>query len=99
MESTHPVIPMRLEDGRVRLYVVNDDRLNYGQAVITMKHDVEKVCNVSRFPLLPVKFTDDGTFNFMSRDYPGQSRTFRVLIPPGGVSIVDVCYKQNELQQ
>ena len=89
-ESTHPLIPMQMHNGRIRIYAINDDLLHYGKAIITFKKGIEKVENVSKFPLLPVKFSDKKVFGFTTQDYPGGKRTFRLLIPQGGVSIVDV---------
>jgi len=94
LESTHPVIPMLLEDGAIRLYILNNDRLHYAPALITMKQKIDRVQNVSKFPLLPVKFSEDGTFHFTSQDYPGELRTFRVLVPQGGLGIVDVYLRE-----
>ena len=94
IECTHPVIPMQMRDGRIRIYALNDDLLHYGKAIITIKEPIEKVENVSKFPLLPVKFSDKKQFGFTTQDYPGDQRTFRLLIPQGGVSIVDVYLKK-----
>lgn len=90
---TLPVTPMWMKKGCLRIYIANDDRLNYGHAVVTTKNEIDHVENGSHFPLLPVKFTDDGTFNFMSRDYPDGSQTFRVRVPPAGMAVVDVYFK------
>jgi len=92
LECTHPVIPMLMADGRLRLFVLNDDRLHYAKVLVTVRRRVERVDNVSKFPMLPVKFTSDGRFSFMSTAEPGDMRTFRVLVPQGGMSIVDVVF-------
>lgn len=94
VSSTHPIIPMKMKDGRVRLYAMNDDLLHYGEANVTVKEKLEKVENISRFPLLPVKFSDTGSFGLSAQDYPGDLRTFRLLIAQGGLSIVDLHYKK-----
>ena len=94
LECTHPVIPMQMQDGRIRVYALNDDLLHYGKAIVTIKAPIKKVQNVSKFPLLPVKFSDKKQFGFTTQDYPGDQRTFRLLIPQGGVSIVDVYLKK-----
>jgi len=93
LESTHPVLPMQLKNGAIRLYVLNNKPMYYAKANITMKRKIEKVDNVSKFPLLPVKFSDSGTFSVTTQDYPGENTTFRVIVPQGGVSIVDVYLK------
>ena len=89
-ETTHPLIPMQMSDGRIRVYALNDDLLHYGKAIITFKKAIKKVKNISKFPLLPVKFSDEKKFGFTTQDYPDGQRTFRLLIPQGGVSIVDI---------
>lgn len=94
-ESTDPVVAMEMPDGAIRMYVINDNRLTYASAVIEIKnHDIEKVNVVSKFPLLPVKFSDERKFSFATAtDHPNGQHTFRVLVPQGGVSIVDVYLK------
>ena len=88
--STHPVIPMQMADGAIRIYVLNDDRLHYANAIITTKSPILRVKNVSKFPLLPVKFSSGDTFHFDSPTEPGDYRNFRVLVPQGGLAIVDL---------
>lgn len=96
LKSTHPVIPMLMKDGRIRLYAMNDDLMHYAEANITVSSGMEKVENVSKFPLLPVRFSDTGNFGgFLGQDYPGNLHTFRLLIAQGGVSIVDIYLKNN----
>lgn len=93
-EASHPTIAMEMPDGAVRMYVMNDDRLGYAASTITIKHhDIEKVNVISKFPLLPVKFSDTKEFSITAQDYPGDKHTFRVLVTQGGVSIVDVYLK------
>ena len=93
-EASHPVVPMQMPDGAIRMYVINDNRLVYASSTITIKnHDIDRVKVVSKFPLLPVKFSDEKRFSFWTQDYPGDQHTFRVLVPQGGVSIVDVYLK------
>jgi hypothetical protein len=93
LESTHPVIPVKMDDGRIRVYAFNDDLLHYAKAVITFNGKIDKVKNISKFPLLPVKFSDQKQFTYTTQDYPDGQKTFRLLIPQGGVSIVDIYYK------
>lgn len=87
---THPVLPVEMSDGAVRLYILNDDRLHYAKAVVTTKAGIKQVKNVSKFPLLPVKFSEDGVFRFASPHEPGNLRNFRVIVPQGGLGIVDL---------
>ncbi len=90
IKATCPIIPMVMRDGRIRLYAMNDDLLHYEEANITVNAEIEKVANVSRFPLLPVKFSDELNFSYKATDYPNGNRTFRLLIAQGGLSIVDI---------
>ncbi len=93
-EASHSVIAMKMKDGALRVYVMNNDRLRYAPATITVKNgDIEKVNVVSKFPVLPVKFSDEKVFSFQAQDYPGEEHTFRVLTPQGGVSVVDIYLK------
>ena len=86
---------MEMPDGAIRMYVINDDRLHYALSTVTIKnHDIEKVNVISKFPLLPVKFSDAKRFGFCTQDYPGDQHTFRVIVPQGGVSVVDVYLKK-----
>lgn len=89
-DCTHPVIPMIMEDGAIRLYLLNDDRLHYADAVITVKKKIKEVKNVSKFPLLPVRFSENGVFNFLSPHEPKDFRYFRVPIPQAGLGIADL---------
>ncbi len=93
LKSTHPIIPMVMRDGRIRLYAMNDDLSHYGYGDITVYSDIERVGNVSKFPLLPVKFSDEKNFSYTATDYPNGNRTFRLLMTQGGVSIVDIYLK------
>jgi len=92
LTCTHPVVPMQMADGRLRVFILNDDRLHYGETLVTVTRKIKKVNNVSKFPMLPVKFTADGNFNFMSTAKPGDMRSFRVLVPQGGLGIVDIIF-------
>ena len=87
---TLPVIPMLMEDGAIRLYLLNDDRIHYADAIITANTKIKEVKNVSKFPVLPVRFSQNGAFNFMSPHEPKEFRYFRVPVPQGGIGIVDL---------
>ena len=90
IESTLPVIPMVMADGRIRIYGVNDDLLHYGTNLVTFHKDIKEVKNVSKFPMLPVKFSQNGEFGFTTSTDAKGMHTFKLLIPQGGISIVDV---------
>ena len=52
---------------------------------------METVRVVSKFPVLPPRFVDDlqGGFSYVSHE-EGEKYAFRIRLPFGGVSIVDV---------
>jgi hypothetical protein len=87
-----PMVPMQMTDGRYRLYLSNPEVNSYGYANVTAKHPIEQVVSVSKYPVLPVKFMDspDEAVGWMGKDSTGEERTFRVKVPPGGVTILDV---------
>ena len=92
--SDFTVLPAFMADGAIRMMVFNDDLCHYASATITINgHEIDKVKNVSRFPLLPVKFSDDGNFGFAAQHTPNGCKTFRVLVPQGGLAVVDVYLK------
>ena len=92
--SDYTVVPSLMADGALRLMVINDNRISYANAAITINnHDIKEVKNVTRFPLLPVKYSDTGKFGFYSDDKPNGCHTFRVRVPQGGISIVDVYFE------
>lgn len=89
--SNHTVIPSLMEDGAIRMMIINDDWYHYANATITIKdHQIKEIKNVSQYPLLPIKFSDNKTFNWTSSTKSNGSHTFKVLVPQTGISIVDV---------
>ena len=93
VEATMPILPMQMADGRLRIYGINDDRLHYDSCYVTVHRAIREVKNISKFPMLPVKFSDSGNFTFTTTANPEGMRTFKLLIPQGGISIVDVYFK------
>lgn len=92
-------MPMRLKDGRTRLYLINDDQMRYARARVTSKYPIKKVENISRFPVLPVKFrSGDGSIIINPGDAPEASRTFTGKVPPGGISIFDIYTEEEKTQ-
>ena len=76
------------------IYGINDDRLHYDSCLVTVHRDIQEVKNISKFPMLPVKFSDNGDFSFTTSASPEGKHTFKLLIPQGGISIVDVYFKE-----
>ena len=92
VESSLPILPMEMADGRLRIYSINDDRLHYGKNQVTVHRPIKKVENVSKFPMLPVKFIKGNEVSFTAGTDATGMDTFRVPTPQGGISIVDVYF-------
>ena len=65
---------------------------SYGYATVTAKSPIERVANISKYPVLPVKFMDspDEGVGWIGKDSSGTQRTFRAKVTPGGVTILDI---------
>jgi len=87
-----PIVPMLMADGGYRLYISNPEMNSYGYATVTARSPIKQVVNVSRYPVLPVKFMDspDAGIGWMGKDSSGTQRTFRAKVTPGGVTILDL---------
>jgi hypothetical protein len=91
-----PMVPMRMDDGRYRLYLSNPEMNSYGYANVTAKYAIRQVVSVSKYPVLPVKFMDSPSagVGWVGKDSNGTQRTFRVKVTPGGVTILDVVLQE-----
>jgi hypothetical protein len=87
-----PLVPMRLADGRYRLYLSNPELNSYGYANVTARYPIRQVTSVSRYPVLPVKFMDspEAAVGWLEQGSDGTQRTFRAKVTPGGVTILDL---------
>lgn len=90
--SDYTVIPARMEDGAIRMMVINDNRMSYVKADITINHryKIKEAKTLSSFPVLPIQFSDVGKFGFFGNSDPSNGNTMRVIVPQGGISVVDV---------
>lgn len=90
----HPFIPMQLGDGRIRIFLGNDNRLQYRLPVIKSERRIGKVTSHSKFPALPSKMiTIDGRTIAPKSDRSHESVPaygFSTKIPPGGLTILDI---------
>jgi hypothetical protein len=93
-----PIVPMRMNDGRYRLYLSNPEMNSYGYATVTARYPIKQVVSVSKYPVLPVKFMDSpaGSVGWMEQASDGKQRTFRVKVTPGGVTILDVALQEGQ---
>ncbi|TMV48764.1 hypothetical protein FE783_17110 [Paenibacillus mesophilus] len=90
----HPLLPMRMGDGRIRLLIGNDNRLQYRLPVVRTKRAVKRVVSKSKFPALPSKLVDTEGRTIIPRSDGShesiRSGGFIAKIPPGGMTIFDV---------
>ncbi|MBD2865089.1 hypothetical protein [Paenibacillus oceani] len=96
----HPLLPMQMSDGTIRLLIGNDNRLQYRLPVVRTKHAVKQVASKSKFPALPVKLVDrEGRTILPRSDRSHESIVnggFIAKIPPGGMTIFDVALADEE---
>lgn len=87
-----PTVPMQLADGRYRLYIANPEMNSYGYANVTAKRPLKQVANISKYPVLPVKFMDSPRehIGWIGKEPDGARRSFRAKVAPGGVTILDI---------
>lgn len=90
----NPILPLRMKDGRIRLLLGNDNRVQYRLSHIKSKRAIKSVVSKSTFPALPAKLLDEnGRIIIPKADGSHQSITpFGCIakIPPGGLTILDV---------
>lgn len=87
-----PLLAMQMADGSHRLYLMNPDLNSYGYATVTARRPVRRVVNISKYPVLPVKFMDSPheSVGWIGKESDGTQRTFRAKVAPGGVTILGV---------
>jgi hypothetical protein len=87
-----PIVPMRMTDGRYRLYIANPEMNSYGYAIVTAREPIRSVANISKYPVLPVKFMDSPNehVGWIGKEPSGAQHSFRAKVAPGGVTILDL---------
>ena len=95
LKSDHPILCMKLKDGRMRMWVVNENRLCFDRATVVSKKPIKEVVNVTKFPVLPVKYIEDPNEKvwFVAKDISGDKYAFSARLAPDGISIFDVIFK------
>lgn len=91
-----PFFAHRLSNGTLRLYLFNEVRDRYGRAFLDMGCELEDVCVISEFPLLPVRYKDS-TSSSMRHNYgaaPESKQRFEVKLAPGGVAVLEIRFKK-----
>jgi hypothetical protein len=93
-ELRHPFLPMLLNDGRIRVFLGNDNRLQYRMPLVKSERRIKKVTSHSKFPALPSKMvTLDGRVIVPKSDKSDEAVPaygFVTKIPPGGMTILDI---------
>ena len=92
------VLPFSMDDGRVRLLLANNVKLQYNKPILLSKKRISMVTTYSKFPALPPKLltrdrrivVQENEKSFIEYDVIG----FIHKIPPHGASIVDVWFAQ-----
>ena len=93
-----PFLAHRLSNGSLRLYLFNAVRDRYGRAFVDMGCEVEDVCVISEFPLLPVRYKDS-TSSGIRHSYgsaPESKRKFEVKLAPGGIAVLEIRLKKQK---
>lgn len=96
LSSKTPIMQMLLHDGRIRVYVMNENRFSFVRATITSKKAIKEVINVTKFPVLPVKYIDDPNeqVGCVAKFKSDKSFSFVARLAPGGLSIFDVILEE-----
>jgi len=93
-EMKNQILPMQMKDGKIRLLLGNDNRLQYHLPEIKSKRTIKQVIGKSTFPALPAKLLDvNGKIIHPMSDGSHKSILaygFIAKIPPGGFTILDV---------
>ncbi len=79
-----PILAYTFDDGRVRIVVINDDRLRYIKPTITTERPIRYVEPVSRYPVLPPALE--------TKAEDGACHSFVAKVPPAGLSIFDITF-------
>lgn len=88
------ILPLQMDEGKVRLLLGNDRRLQYQMPEVKSECVLKNVASKSTFPALPAKLLDaEGKVVIPKSDGShGQipAYGFVAKIPPGGMTIIDV---------
>ena len=86
---------MKLKDGRMRIWVINENRLCFDRATVVSQRPIKEVVNVTKFPVLPVKYIErpDEKVWFVAKDIAGDKYAFSARLAPDGISVLDVIFK------
>lgn len=90
-QSDYTILPSLMENGAIRMMIINDDWQHYANATITITNNsIREIKNITQFPILPVKFSNNENFSCTASTESKGCNTFKVIVPQTGISIVDV---------
>lgn len=89
-----PILPTQLENGKYRLYILNESLTSYGYADVEACSPYKNVSIVSKYPVLPVKFmkksVNGASIGFSQADSDGTQTVFRAKVVPGGATVLEI---------
>lgn len=85
-----PYRAFRLTNGKYRLYLFGIYSEQYSHAFVRCARAIASAKVVSKFPVLPVRFTAEKNESFSFTYQKGANHSFQVKLQPSGTTIVDV---------
>ena len=91
VESSVPMMALRLKNGCDRLYLYNPHEQHYAQGVVTSDEPIVEAKVASAYPVLPVRFVDAMNTGFtFDRKAQSSHKRFQCKLAPAGVTVVDI---------
>lgn len=87
-----PSMVFKMPDGAYRLYLYNDNEIQYRRAFVEAERDIVDTKTVTSFPVLPPRFMDKagGKLHHTYNGTDTAKQSFEIKIQPGGVTVIDV---------
>lgn len=94
-----PNLILQMEDGAYRIYLFNDSMVKYHRASVHACQQIKDVKIISKYPVLPPRYmeNDTGSLQHAYNGEPEVKKSFSVKIQPGGVTVVDVYLRGDNL--
>ena len=91
-----PSMVFKMPDGAYRLYLYNDNEIQYRRAFVESGREIVETRTVTSFPVLPPRFMDraGGKLHHTYNGTDTAKHSFEIKIQPGGVTVIDVYYKK-----
>ena len=87
-----PSMVFKMPDGAYRLYLYNNNEIQYRRAFVEAERDIVDTKTVTSFPVLPPRFMDKagGKLHHTYNGTDTAKQSFEIKIQPGGVTVIDV---------